>query len=68
MLLLHYKMPMVFFTFSISNTFSKNMVLELWSKNLKTNQNAGFFKLQYLTKNLRCEVEFFVTTRGPRKH
>ena len=61
-------MPMVFFTFSISNTFSKNMVLELWSKNLKTNQNAGFFKLQYLTKNLRCEVEFFVMTRGPRKH
>ena len=44
------------------------MVLELWSKNLKTNQNAGFFKLQYLTKNLRSEVEFFVMTRGPRKH
>ena len=68
MLLLQYKMPMVFFTFCISSTFSKNMALELWSKNLKTNQNAGFFKLQYVTKNLRCEVEFFVMTRGPRKH
>ena len=63
MLLLQYKMPMVFFTFCISSTFSKNLALELWSKNLKTNQNAGFFKLQYV-----CEVEFFVMSRGPRKH
>ena len=37
----------------------KNLVLELWSKNLKTNQNAGFFKLQYFTKKLSCEVKFF---------
>ena len=31
-------------------------------------QNAGFFKLQYLTKNLRYEVEFLDMTRGLRKH
>ena len=30
-------------------------------------QNAGFFKLQYLTKNLRYEVEFLDMARGPRK-
>ena len=28
------------------------LVLELWSKNLKTNQNVEFSKSQYLTKNL----------------
>ena len=38
------------------------MVLELWSKNSKTNQNAGFFKPQYLTENLRYEVEFLDMT------
>ena len=47
---------------------AKNLVLDLWSENLKTNQNARFFKLQYLTKTLSCEVEFFDMTRGPRKH
>ena len=47
---------------------SKNLVLELWTKNLKTNQNAGFFKPQYLTKNLRYEVEFLDMIKGPRKH
>ena len=31
-------------------------------------QNAGFFKPQYLTKNLRYEVEFLDMIRGPRKH
>ena len=34
----------------------------------KKNQIAGFFKLQYLTKNLRREVDFFDMTRGPRKN
>ena len=29
----------------------------------KKNQIAGFFKLQYLTKNLRREVDFFDMTR-----
>ena len=42
--------------------------LKLWSKKLKTNQNAGFFKLQYLTKNLRCIAEFLDMTRIQRKH
>ena len=40
----------------------------VWCKNLETNQNAVFFKLQYLTKNLRCEVEFLDMARGPRKY
>ena len=31
----------------------KNLVLELWSKNLKANQNAGFFKLEYLPNKLK---------------
>ena len=46
----------------------KNLVLELWSKNLKTNQNAGFFKPQYLTKNLKYQVELLDMISGPRKH
>ena len=57
-----------FLTLYKNNMFAKNLVLDLWSKNLKTNQNAGFFKLQYLTKNLRYEVKFLDMTRGPRKH
>ena len=48
--------------------FAKNLVLEFCSKNLKTNQNAGFFKLKYLTKNLRYEVGFLDMTRVPRKY
>ena len=48
--------------------FAKNLVLDLWSKNQKTNQNAGFLKLQYLTKNLSYEVGFLDMTRGPGKH
>ena len=36
----------------------KNLVLELWSKNRKTNYNVGFFKLQYLTNELTYEVEY----------
>ena len=36
------KVPMFFWIFAKTT----NLVLELWSKNLKTNQNAGFFKLQ----------------------
>ena len=31
----------------------KNLVLELWPKNLKANQNAGFFKLEYLTNKVK---------------
>ena len=29
-------------TFCKNSMFGKNLVLELWSKNLKTNQNVGF--------------------------
>ena len=46
--------------------FGKNLVLQLWSKNLKANQNAGFFnRLEYLTNNLRCEDEVLDVIRGP---
>ena len=44
--------------------FEKNLVLELLSKNLKANQNARLFKLQYLTNKLRYEVEFLDVIRG----
>ena len=52
-------------TFCKNNVFGKNFVLELWSKNVKANQNAGFFKLQNLINELRREVEFMDMTRGP---
>ena len=48
-----------------NNMFGKNLVFELWSRNLKTNQNAGFFKLQHLTNKLSYEVEFLDVTRDP---
>ena len=32
-------------------------ILELWQRNLQANQNAGFLKLQYLTNEVRYEVE-----------
>ena len=40
-------------TFHKAKIFGKNLVLELWSKNLKANQNGGFFKLEYLTDKLK---------------
>ena len=40
--------------------FRKNLVVELWSKNLKANQSTGFFKLEYLINKLRYEVEFWM--------
>ena len=47
--------------------FGKNLDLESRSKNLKTNQNAGSFKPQYLTIELRniYEFEFLDVTRIP---
>ena len=45
----------------------KNLVLELWSKKLQANQNAGFFKLEYLTNKLRYEVEFLDVIKAPRR-
>ena len=66
--LFQHKSANVFLTFCKNNMFVKNLVHDLWSKGLKTNQNVGFFKLQYLTKNLRYEAGFLDMTRGPRKH
>ena len=54
------------FNFLQKQMLGKNLVLELWSKNHKTNQNAWFFKLHYVTNNkLRWEVKFFDVTIGP---
>ena len=33
-----------------NNMFGRNLVFKLWSKIFKANQNAGFFKLEYLKK------------------
>ena len=38
----------------------------MFAKDLKTNQNAGFFKLQYLTKNLRNFWIWLEVQEGPR--
>lgn len=45
-------------TFCKNLVFQKILILVLWSKNIQTNQNAGFFNLQYLTNELGYEVEF----------
>ena len=45
--------------------FGKNLVLELSFKNIKTNQNAEFVKLQYFPNKLRYEVKVLDVTRGP---
>ena len=39
---------MLFLYFLQKQRVSKNLALELWTKNLKTNQNTGFFTLLYL--------------------
>ena len=41
--LLYYERVNDISTFSNNTMFGKNLVLQLWSKNLWTNQNAGFF-------------------------
>ena len=52
-----------------SNFLPKQHVWEksrLWSINLKANQNAGFFTLEYLKNKLKYdEVDFLDVTRGP---
>ena len=45
--------------------FGKNLVLQLRSKNLWTNQNVRFFELEYFTNKLKYVAEFFDVTRGP---
>ena len=60
--LLQHKSTNVILTFCKKNMFGKNLVLELWPKYLKNNQNAEFFKLQYRTKNLKYKVELLDVT------
>ena len=50
--------------FCQSNMFAKICFLSYGKKR----HNAGFFKPQYLTKNLRYEIEFLDMIKGPRKH
>ena len=44
-------------------TFYRNLVTEFYSKNTETDQNKGFFKLQYLKNELSYEVEFLYPIR-----
>ena len=62
-ILLQYEKGNGLLTFCKNNKFRKNLVTELWSKNLKTIQNAGLFKLKYLANKLRYEVEFLDMNR-----
>ena len=63
--LLQYESANGILTSSKNKMFGKNLVLQLWSKNIWTNQNAGFFKLEYLSNKLRYEAEFLDLTRSP---
>ena len=45
-------------TFCKNLVFEKNLILVLWSKNLQTNQNTGFFNLQYLTNGWGMKWNF----------
>ena len=54
--LLQYKSANGILTFCKNNMFGKNLFLELWSKNLLTNQNVALFKLQYLTNKLNFSL------------
>ena len=58
--LLQYESVNGILTFSKNEMFGKNLVLQSWPK-----QNAGVFKLEYLTNKLRYEAEFFDVTRSP---
>ena len=54
--LLEYEITNSLQRFCKNHISRKNLVLDLWSQNLQHSQNAGFFKLQYLTNKLRYEV------------
>ena len=56
--LLEFESATGFLTFYKNCIAGENQALELWSKNL-TNQNVGFFKLQYLTNDLRYDQSNF---------
>ena len=62
--LLEYESTVDILTFCKNCLSGQNLVVEL-SKNLKTNQNAGLFKLQQFTNKLRHEVEFLYVIRRP---
>ena len=47
--------------------FCRNLVIEFYSKNTQTDQNEGFFKLQYLKNALSYEVEFLYPIRHSQK-
>ena len=51
-----------FLTFCKNNMLGKSLV-DLESKNLKVNENAGFFKLEYLKSKLRNVIEFLGVNR-----
>ena len=55
---LEYESVNGYLTFSKDRISVKNLVHELWSKNLQTNQNARFFKLELLANKLRHKVKF----------
>ena len=52
-----------FLTFCRNNMLGKSLV-DLESKNLKVNENAGFFKLEYLKSKLRNVVKFLGVNRA----
>ena len=54
-------------TFWKIHIFEKNVVFESWSKNFFIYQDAGFFKLQYLTNELKCKAELLYVARHPLK-
>lgn len=41
----------------------KNLVFELWVKNLSISDIAGFLELQYMANELRYEVKFSYVKR-----
>ena len=58
--LFEYKSANGLLTFFKDYICGKNLVHELWSKILQTNQIARFFKLECLTNELRRKVKFCV--------
>ena len=48
--------------------YGKNLAFDLSSKNLCTNHNVGFFKLQYHTNELSYDVKFLYVIRHSWKH
>ena len=47
--------------------FGKILFPELWSENLKANQNAGFFKLEYLTNKVTLNFWMWLVVHESNK-